>query len=111
MTTLPPWITPTLPTPTRTTPSGLIVPSGSLATPTAGAIETARPEDLERVTELVAARREQLAAAYGAGAADALLGANEVIAEQVAADIARERIVAAIMAGDLGAALAAAQRR
>ncbi|MCW2923343.1 MAG: hypothetical protein JWM98_747 [Thermoleophilia bacterium] len=107
--TLPPWITPTLPSAPEgytTSPSGLLLPS--LTVPSAGGLVTAKAEDLDHVPSLVQARRDELAASIGAPAADAMLGAAIQVADAAATQIEHDRIVAAFMSGDLAAALAAA---
>lgn len=126
--TLPPHITPTLPQPV-TTPSGLIIP-GSAAQPAPSTTQATTPSGLIIVrneltpvstgsqlviadgpltgnapVQAAKAAHAELAAARGTEAADIMYGATIELAQGIRNDELRAQAVAALLAGDLAAAV------
>lgn len=100
---LPPWITPTLPDATTTTPSGLIVVRNELSQVSTGAKLVVVTSPLEGNAAVDAAKtaHAELAAKHGTAAADVVYAEQMQLAQGIRNDEIRAQAVAALLAGDL----------
>jgi hypothetical protein len=77
--------------------SGLCVPGVQVPTP--GGLVVAKAEDLDRADVIAHEQLDALGQQYGAGAADAMVGAQIVVADRVRSDIEHQKVIDAFYRG------------